>query len=64
MRWMSAGGVWRVDVVERRGLLRGEIRHHQMLAWQGWLTVLHAHDELNAALAELGAPPLDAMEQR
>lgn len=65
MRWESPGYVWSVRAYERRpGMLYGEIHHHRMLSWSGWLTALHAYDELNAALKELGAPPLEQMVER
>lgn len=61
MRWRSADGVWLVSVIERGGELRYEIARHGGVVRSGRLTVIHAHQELDAALVELGGPALAEM---
>jgi hypothetical protein len=61
---VSADGVWRVEVRQRSGRLTYRVEQHGGLRRSGDLIAARAFDELNAALAELGAPALGEMEQR
>ncbi|MDT4985960.1 MAG: hypothetical protein QOI74_54 [Micromonosporaceae bacterium] len=61
MRWASPDGVWRAAVYERDGELRFEIHRHDGPVRSGRLTILRAHEELDAVLADLGGPTLAEM---
>jgi hypothetical protein len=62
--WVSADGVWRVEVRQRSGRLTYRVEQHGGLRRSGDLIADRAFDELNVVLAELGAPALERMEQR
>jgi hypothetical protein len=64
MVWVSADGVWRVEVRERAGQLAYQISQYGGLRRGGHLYAARAYDELNTVLAELTAPALEEMEQR
>jgi hypothetical protein len=53
--------VWRAAVYERDGELRFEIHRHDGPVRSGRLTILRAHEELDAVLADLGGPTLAEM---